>query len=479
MTTISKTNKILTNQSIILLVSDVKKLSHPELSKEEIKHVQQRVEENDKSVVSFNRLNKWIWIQIIKKKEDVNETIEKCRTAGNSILCKINDNKYTEVVLVDLQNNPTETLAFAEGMILGNYQFMKYKTGDNKKKAHTLKKILLSSFVAQSAIDELLVLTDAVCKARDLINEPVCSLNATQLAESFKSMVKGLPVKVTIFNKQQITAMKMGGLLAVNKGSIDPPTFTVLEYKPAKCVNKKPYVLVGKGIVYDTGGLNLKPGSFMDDMKSDMSGSAAVACAIYAIAKNKLPIHVIALAPSTDNRPGGNAYAADDVITMHDGTTVEVKNTDAEGRLILADALSYAKKLKPELTFSIATLTGAASRAIGKYASVAMQAKAEKEMDALKASGYRVHERIAEFPFWDDYAELIKSSIADIKNIGGVDAGAITAGKFLEHFTDYPYIHIDIAGTAFLDSKDSYRNSGATGVGVRLFYDFLKSKTKK
>ena len=269
---------------------------------------------------------------------------------------------------------------------------------------------------------------------------------------------------------------RSGGLLAVNRGSIDPPTFSILEYKPSKKVNKKPVVLVGKGVVYDTGGLSLKPtkGS-MDEMKSDMAGAATVAGAIYAAAKAELPVHIIGLIPATDNRPDGNAYAPGDVITMHDGSTVEVLNTDAEGRMILADALSYAKKYKPELVIDAATLTGSAQRAVGKHAIVAMGNAESLWMQKLAQSGDSVYERIVEFPFWDEYADDMKSDIADQKNIGGANAGAITAGKFLEKFTDYPYIHMDIAGVAFLGEKFSYHGKGGTGIGVRLLFDFLKN----
>ena len=269
----------------------------------------------------------------------------------------------------------------------------------------------------------------------------------------------------------------MGGLLAVNKGSIDDPTFTIMEWKPKKFTNQNPIVLVGKGIVYDTGGLSLKPtANSMDLMKIDMGGAGTIIGAMQAIASNKLPVHVIALLPATDNRPSGNAYAPGDVITMHEGTSVEVLNTDAEGRLILADALSYAKKYNPELVIDLATLTGAAARAIGKQGIVAM-GNDENTMTALKASGAEVQERLAEFPFWDEYAEDLKSNIADLKNLGGPEAGAITAGKFLEHFTDYPYTHLDIAGPAFMLAPFNYRGKGGTGVGVRLLFNFLKKKS--
>jgi leucyl aminopeptidase len=281
---------------------------------------------------------------------------------------------------------------------------------------------------------------------------------------------------VQVLEKIQIESLKMGGLLAVNKGSIDPPTFTIAEYKPKKVKNKKPIVLVGKGVVYDTGGLSLKPtpGS-MDTMKSDMAGAAAVAGAIYLAALQKLPLHIVALIPATDNRPGGNAYTPGDVITMFDGTTVEVLNTDAEGRMILADALAYSGKYNPEIVIDAATLTGAAVRAIGTEASIIMGNAKDSYFESLEKAGFETHERVVRFPFWDDYKEHMKSKIADLKNIGTANAGMISAGKFLEHFCKSPYIHMDVAGPTWLDSKENYRGFGATGAGVRLLYEFFKT----
>jgi leucyl aminopeptidase len=214
----------------------------------------------------------------------------------------------------------------------------------------------------------------------------------------------------------------------------------------------------------------------MDMMKSDMGGAAAVIGAMYAVAKAKLPIHVIALVPATENRPGGNAYAPGDVIKMHSGLNVEVLNTDAEGRMILADALSYAKKYKPQLVIDLATLTGAAVRAIGPQGIVYMGTAGDDVKQNLTASSYHVYERLVEFPMWDEYDDMIKSEIADIKNIGGPYAGATTAGMFLKYFTDYPWLHLDIAGPAFLDKPDGYRPRFGSGVGVRLLFDFLKKQ---
>jgi leucyl aminopeptidase len=217
----------------------------------------------------------------------------------------------------------------------------------------------------------------------------------------------------------------------------------------------------------------------METMKCDMGGAATVAGIMFAAAALRLPLHLVGLIPATDNRPSGNAYAAGDVITMNNGKTIEVLNTDAEGRVILADALLYAKKYKPELVIDFATLTGAAANAIGKYGIVAMQKTSEEDWTQWKNAGEQTRERLVEFPLWDEYGELIISKTADIKNIGGAVGGAITAGKFLEHFTDYPWIHFDIAGPAFIEAPFHYCAAGGTGVGIRLSITYLQSLVTK
>jgi leucyl aminopeptidase len=271
----------------------------------------------------------------------------------------------------------------------------------------------------------------------------------------------------------------MGGLLAVNLGSITEPTFIIMEYKSPDAQNDKPLVLVGKGVMYDTGGLSLKPtGNSMDYMKCDMAGSAAVVGGIAALAKAKLPIHVIGLIPAVENRPGGDAFVPGDIITQYDGTTVEVLNTDAEGRLILADALAYAKQYDPGLVLDFATLTGAAARAIGQTGTVFMGTAEKACRRMVKKVGKKTGERMVKFPLWEEHGEMMDSEIADLKNLGGEFAGASSAGKFLQHFTDYPWLHFDIAGPAFLKSANHYRPAGGTGVGVRFIYTFAKQWLK-
>ena len=402
---------------------------------------------------------------------------EMARRAGVKVLSEINKFKIDSIVISSDIKESGILICLIEGIILSNYQFLTYKTD---KKTNSLQTIVVNDAnISQSNLDELNEVLKAVYYARTLVNEPVMTLTAERLGEEIKKLGKEAKFDVKVLDKKAIQKEKMGGLLAVNLGSKLPPTFTIMEYKPAKAKNKKPYVLVGKGVVYDTGGLSLKPtAGSMDSMKSDMAGAAAVTGAIYAIAKNKLPIHIIGLIPATDNRPGEDAYTPGDVITLRGGKTVEVLNTDAEGRLILGDALDYAKQYKPELVLDLATLTGAQVMAIGQYAAAIMGTASESEKNKLKEIGFETYERVAEMPFWDEYGELIKSDIAEIKNVGGREGGCITAGKFLEHFVDYPWIHIDIAGPSFLGSAEHYKPKGGSGYGVRLLYEFFKSKVK-
>jgi leucyl aminopeptidase len=477
-TLLLSTTSIPKNLSIVVLATAKSKFKSFGLSKEELAFLAAEINKNEKKQIAINQYNRWVFIQIIDKKKEGFLTKEICRKAGDLHAGLINKWGLKEIALASEDLDKDFILAFAEGMLLGNYQFIKYKT--DKKKANSLKKIhLLNKEVSTKNLDRLQIITDATLMARDLVNEPASHLNAEQLAGAFEHMGKQAGFQVTVFNKSKIEALKMGGLLSVNLGSIDPPTFTVMEWKPKNAVNKKPIVLIGKGVVYDTGGLSLKPtGNSMDFMKCDMAGGAAVGCAMYAIAKAKLPVYVVALVPATDNRPGGNAFAPGDVITMHSGQTVEMLNSDAEGRMILADALSYAKKYDPKLVLDFATLTGAAAAAVGHFGIVCMGTADEKTKNQLKQSGENVYERLAEFPFWDEYDEMIKSDIADMKNVGGGFGGAITAGKFLQRFVDYPWMHFDIAAPAYVKTANSYRGQNGTGVCVRLLFDFVENLKK-
>jgi len=471
-----KTNEIDSERSLVLVTSKDSEIDSRYFNEKEYAYVQKKIAKNETFIV-INQLHRLVFVVLLDYTRAEYQVWEEARKAGYRVQTYLNDHAQEGVILVHLQSDKGALLALAEGVLLGSYRFVKYFTKAEEKKSKLREIALYGDFLQDVEITELVNLITQVYRVRDLVNEPVSYLNAERLAEEVKEMCVKQGCRVEILHKSQIESLKMGGLLAVNKGSVDPPTFTVIEWKPENAVNSAPYVLVGKGIVYDTGGLSLKPTTdSMDYMKSDMSGAAIVAGTIAAIAANKLPIYVVGLIPATDNRPSGNAYAPGDVVTIMDGTTVEVLNSDAEGRMILADALVYAQRYNPALVIDVATLTGSASMAIGPYALVAMGTASDEIKQQLQQSANAVYERIVEFPLWDEYDELIKSDIADIKNVGGKNAGAIVGGKFLQRFVKYPWMHFDIAGVAFSKTNDSYRGKGGTGFGVRLLYHFLRQQ---
>ncbi|GAB3291691.1 leucyl aminopeptidase family protein [Hymenobacter tenuis] len=431
----------------------------------------------DEKLISVNQYTHRHYYVVAEEKKTEALTCEALRKAGHQLHARLKADKVPELFINDLTANGA--LALAEGIALTAYQFEGYKTDEKSKKTPDLQLItLVGPHLSTEKVQELDNILQGVYLARDLVNMPYSHLNATQLAQRFEEAGEAAGFQVEVLDFVRIESLRMGGLLAVNQGSPEPPTFTIMEYKPAGATNAKPIVLVGKGVVYDTGGLSLKPTpNSMDLMKCDMAGSAVVVGVLTALAKNQIPLHVIGLVPATDNRPGGPALAPGDVITMYNGLTVEVMNTDAEGRLILADALAFAKKYNPELVLDYATLTGSAARAIGQEGIVFMGTAEENVMQDLKQAGNTTHERLVEFPLWDEYADHIKSSIADLSNMGKAEAGAISAGKFLERFTEgYPWVHFDIAAPAFLTAPDSYRGKGGTGTAVRLTYEFLKKR---
>lgn len=488
MKNISLIDKYDISQDCVFVLENSAQIRSLSLSKDHKAYIIKRIDQDKQSVVELNLYKNRLFFYCTKKKDgdELYRFTESIRLAGFGACKVLNVNKIKAIQVIDLSEKVSHITPFLEGLTLGNYQFLKYFTKAKEKK-NALEKIqVFTSHLNKLSLKKLTNLIESVYWVRDMVNEPVSYLNADQLAKEIKKLGDTSGFKVEIFNKKKIETLKMGGLLAVNKGSIDEPRFVIMEWKPKNAKNKKPIVLVGKGVVYDTGGLSLKPtkGS-MDEMKCDMAGAATVAGIISALAKNQSPIHVIGLVPATDNRPGGNAYAPGDVVTTYSGRTVEVLNTDAEGRVILADALYYAQKYKPELVIDFATLTGAAQAAIGNVASVMMGTAPDKEFQGLDKSGYEVFERVVKFPFWKEYGDMILSDVADIKNVGSSYAGAITAGKFLEVFTkdnndkpSYPWIHIDIAGPAFIGGNDAYRLKGGTGYGVRLIYDFLHQNIK-
>jgi len=468
-TQIAKIKEIKKNIPVAMLFDSIGQIPQSFLTGQEKKYLAAKIREKTEAVIY--RYPSVFFFHKIKKEAGQWEKDEKARKAGADFFRILKKENLESVQIIDYSISKS-SLSFLEGMLLASYSFSKYK---KEKDAYLLKQVFVSDrSVSEDDLREITVITESVFMARDLVNEPLSGLTALKLSEEIKKAGEATGFSVEVFKKQKITSLKMGGLLAVNKGSIDTPTFTVAGWKPENAVNKKPFILVGKGVVYDTGGLSLKPTqNSMDYMKSDMSGAATVAAVVFAIAKLKLPVHIVGLIPATDNRPGGNAYVPGDIITMFDGTTVEIKNTDAEGRLLLADALSYAKKYGPQLVVDVATLTGTA-QLITSDTGIAAMGNTPEVLERLKQKGEEVYERVVELPLWEEFAEPLKSPVADLNNLGVREGQASIAGKFLEHFTGYPWIHLDIAGAAFISEEKTYRAKGGTGIAVRLLYHFFK-----
>jgi leucyl aminopeptidase len=471
---IIKVSQISPDQSVICILGKNEIPENIRLSKTEKEYALKQLRDGEESVF-INSYYKCTYLVKVKEKVSIYKAKEELRKTASGIKKLIRGNNHEELVITSSQAYKEAVEDFTEGLLLSFYSFDKYKTkADEDSKKSFPERLLLHGDLGKTELKWLTDLTDAVYLARDLINEPVNHLNTTALAAEIQKTGKNAGFRVEVLNKGKIEALKMGGLLAVNKGSVDPPAFCILEWRPAKPVNRKPIILIGKGIVYDTGGLNIKPDNYMALMKGDMAGAATVNSVFYTVARNRIPIHLVGLIPITDNRPGGNAYTQGDIITMFNKMTVEVGNTDAEGRIILADAISYASKYKPELIIDIATLTGSAAVTFSNQAIAMMTNADRKYISLLEECGNLVYERIAELPFWEEYGEMIKSTVADIRNIGGREAGAITAGKFLERFTEFPLIHLDIAGTGTLKKDDHYRLKDGPGSGVRLLATFLR-----
>ncbi|HTK81626.1 MAG TPA: leucyl aminopeptidase [Bacteroidota bacterium] len=369
--------------------------------------------------------------------------------------------------------------AAAEGAALSLYRYDKYFTEDPRKNKK-LREVILTqergehAGAIKSALNEARILCEATCLARDLENAPGNELYPETLADAARASAGKYGYRAAIWDKKKIEQMKFGGLLAVNSGSDRPPRFIILEHNAGR-KDMETIVFVGKGITFDAGGISIKPASGMSEMKMDMSGSAAVIGALEAASRLKLPFHVVGLIASTENLLGGSAMRPGDIITHYGGKTSEVDNTDAEGRLVLADALGYASTFNPKVVIDLATLTGACVVALGSHAT-GMMGNDEEVMAVLKAAGETTFERVWPLPLYEEYENQIKSDVADVKNVGGRWAGAITAGLFLKKFIgEYRWVHLDIAGTAILEESLPYAHKGGSGVGVRLLIEFLKN----
>jgi leucyl aminopeptidase len=373
--------------------------------------------------------------------------------------------------------------AVTEGIILGTYVFRRHKTEppDNKE----IKELTLvapgqrSTAAAFKGYEKGKILAEAVVLCRNLVNEPSNFKNPTTMEQKARELAASYGLKANVLNREEMLGLGMGGLLGVTRGSVEPPKFIILDYRGRSGSADIDLVLAGKAITFDSGGISIKPSENMGEMKMDMAGGAAAMAAISAIAQLKPELNVTALIPATENMPGGSAFHPGDVLTALNGKTMEIITTDAEGRLILADALSYAVKLQAKNIIDIATLTGACIVALGDDTTGVFSnndALVSRLLAAASVSG----EPAWRLPLGPKYRELIRSDVADIKNSGGRPAGAITAAEFLKEFVgDTPWVHMDIAGTAWADKEQGYLTKGATGNPVRTLVNLALALAEK
>jgi leucyl aminopeptidase len=364
--------------------------------------------------------------------------------------------------------------AVAEGMALGAYQFLEYKADGKPTKLAKVSIISDGGAAVRDALARGSAIADAVAWARDLINTPAQNKPPAEVASEAKSLLRGRGVTVQVLDVAQLRQQKLGGVLGVGQGSTQTPRFLKLSYTPSGARGKT-LALVGKGVVFDSGGLSLKTGAGMETMKSDMSGAAAVIGAMSALKGLDVKTPVTGYIPLVENMPSGTAIRPGDVLRIRNGKTVEVLNTDAEGRLILADALSLASEDKPAAVIDLATLTGACVVALGEKIA-GLMGNDDDWSAQVQAAADRVGERVWPLPLPTDYRRGIDSSVADIKNVGPREGGALTAGLFLQEFVDgVPWVHLDIAGPAFLGSEDGYQPKGGTGFGVRTLIELART----
>lgn len=370
--------------------------------------------------------------------------------------------------------------ALVDGLLYRNYDFTHYKT--EQPSSRTVRGInLLTTSLQTQDINRLCYVYSAMYEgidvARDLVNMPPNELTPRKFSAIVTGLIKGDTITIESLNKWAIQKRNMGGILAVGKGSMNPPQLLSISYQ-GDPDSKEVLGIVGKGVTYDSGGLSLKSHKNLEFMKDDMAGAAAAVGVIRALMLLKYPVNVVAVLPLAENIPSSMSYHVDDIIKMYNGKTVEIKNTDAEGRLILADALTYAQEKGATKLIDLATLTGACVTALGTIRS-GMLGNDQEWMNQFFTVAGRAHEKVWQLPADQEYDEALKSPIADLKNVGGPDGGAITAGLFLKHFVadTVPWIHLDIAGTAFCEKADETGYLGATGVGVKSILEVLKGET--
>tara|TARA_B100000965_G_scaffold405303_1_gene438775 strand:- start:927 stop:2351 length:1425 start_codon:yes stop_codon:yes gene_type:complete len=406
-----------------------------------------------------------------------NATPEDLRRAAGTVMAFIISNKYSSVSVQCPTSDNGEYFcqAFSEGLVLGSYRFLNFFT-DSRGDYH-LKKITMAGKCCTESSKKGATIANAVCEARDLANNPPNVSTPSRLAEFAQEVGKKGDMKVTVFDREEFTKMGMGAFAGVAQGTNEPPKFIIMEYFGADSKDEKPVVLVGKGLTFDTGGISLKPGAKMDEMKFDMCGSAIVFGTMSAVAELRPKKNIVAIVPSTHNMLGGSAFLPGDILTAYNGKTIEILNTDAEGRLILADALSYASKhYDPEFMVDFATLTGACVVTFGHIAS-AILGNDKGLIDNIQKSSKNTGELVWELPLWDEYCDQVKSDISDVKNLGSPgQAGTIAGAAFLKAFVgkDIPWTHFDVAGTAWgVENRSYIQKNGASGQVVRLILDLI------
>jgi leucyl aminopeptidase len=367
--------------------------------------------------------------------------------------------------------------SFVTGLTLGVYQYNEFKTLERDKIREIGEVILLGETAEETkslgdGLGRGRIVSEAVCMARDLVNGPSNKITPTGLSEKAQQIAKEHGMEIQVLEVNQAEAMGMGAFVAVAKGSQEPGKFIVLEYNKGKGLDT--IAIVGKGITFDSGGISIKPSEGMDRMKDDMSGAAVVLGTMQAASKFRLPLHLVGVIPATENLPSGKAYKPGDILKTLSGQTVEVISTDAEGRLILSDALTYSLRYQPKAIIDLATLTGACVIALGDYV-IGLFGNDESLLKRLEEASAKTGEKVWKLPLWDEYFEYLKSDAADFRNVGTRAAGAIIGGIFLSKFVEkIPWIHLDIAGPASIEKERPYVPKGGTGVGVRLVVQLLR-----
>jgi leucyl aminopeptidase len=415
------------------------------------------------------------------KKKDL--TMERLRQGAGSAIQSMRDTgiKVCASLLHLLGDDKGLIRAAVEGAVLGGYAFNHYKSKRDENGGIEEVRLLFPDAAHPDEIEKVVTEARSLCEAvlfvRDLVSQPGNISTPIYLAEKAMEMSAGFGISCRVMERDEMERIGMEALLAVAKGSRQPPRFIILEYMAAGAT-VRPTVLVGKGITFDSGGISLKPREGMEKMKDDMAGGAAVMGTLMAAAVLKLPVNLVGLVPAAENLPGGAAYKPGDVVKSMSGQTIEIVNTDAEGRMVLCDALHYALRYKPAAIIDLATLTGACVVALGSFAS-GMLGNDESLKKAIRSAADKCGEQVWELPLWEEYGELMKSDIADMKNAGGPEAGTISAAWFLQKFVGKSrWVHLDIAGTAWMEKDRPYMPKGATGVGVRLLLEYLRGVAK-